>query len=153
MALDDTIAILAQAPLIGHLERDALRLVAFSADTRRLRTNEILFRQGERSDGGYVVLYGEIAATRAGSDEVTLAGPGSLIGQVALFVRMTRPASAVARQPTKVLRISPTLMRRLLQEFPGAAEEVREALARDLGELTQGLERVRRMLLALDEAR
>ena len=150
MALDDTIAILSQAPLIGHLERDALRLVAFSAETRRLRANEILFRQGERSDGGYVVLSGEIAATRTGSDELTLAGPGSLVGQVALFVRMLRPASAVARVPTNVLRISPTLMRRLLEEFPAAAGEVRDALARDLDELTVGLDRVRRMLLEID---
>ncbi|WP_375460898.1 Crp/Fnr family transcriptional regulator [uncultured Enterovirga sp.] len=151
MALDDTIAILSHAPVIGHLERDALRLVAFSAETRRLRQNEILFRQGDRSDGGYVVLSGEIAVTRAGSDEVTLAGPGSLVGQVALFVRMVRPAAAVARQPTSVLRISPTLMRRLLEEFPSAASEVRDALARDLDELTEGLGRVRRMLLDIDQ--
>ncbi|MDB5590219.1 cyclic nucleotide-binding domain-containing protein [Enterovirga sp.] len=153
MALDDTIAILSQAPLLGHLERDALRLVAFSAETRRLRTNEILFREGERSDGGYVVLSGEIAASRAASGEVTLAGPGSLVGRTALFVRIVRPASAIAREPTTLLRISPTLMRRLLEEFPSAAGEVREALAQDLTELSDGLERVRRMLLAIDEKR
>lgn len=153
MALDDTIEILSRAPLIGHLERDALRLIGFSADTRRLRLNEILFREGERSDGAYVVLDGEIAATRAGTDDLALAGPGSLIGQVALFLRIKRPASAVARELTNVLRISPTLMRRVLEEFPAAAVAVRDAVAEDLEGLGDELDRVHALFAALDERR
>lgn len=150
MALDHTIAILAQAPLIGLLERDALRLIAFSADTRRLRPNEILFREGERSDGGYVVIDGEIAATRAGGDDLTLAGPGSLVGRIALFARILRPASAVARERTNVVRISPTLMRRVLEEFPAAAVSVRDALAEDLDALGRDLGQVHRLFEAID---
>lgn len=149
MALDDTIALLAQAPVIGHLERDALRLLAFSAETRRLRAREILFREGDRSDGGYVVLEGELAAAREGSDAVALAGPGALIGQTALFVRIQRPSSAVARRASSVMRVSPTLMRRVLEEFPAAAAAIQDALADDLAELSGGLERVRQMLLAV----
>ena len=143
---------LARAPLIGHLERDALRLLAFSAETRRLRPDETLFRQGDRSDGGYVVLEGELEASRVGTDAVTVAGPGSLIGQVALFVRMQRPSSAVARRHSSVLRISPTLMRRVLEEFPSAAAEVRTAMADDLDDLSESLERVRRLLVVIDRA-
>ncbi len=146
MALDDTITLLSRAPLIGLLERDALRLIAFSAETRRLRPNEILFREGERSDGGYVVLSGELAATRDGSEAVTLAGPGSLVGRLALFLRLKRPSSAVARERSNVIRISPTLMRRVLEEFPAAAVSVRDAVADDLDELSEGLDRVRRLL-------
>lgn len=150
MALDDTIAILSQTPLIGLLERDALRLVAFSADTRRLRPNEILFREGERSDGGYVVVEGEIAATRSGSDELALAGPGSLIGRLALFLRIQRPASAVARAHSNVLRISPTLMRRVLEEFPAAAVAVRDAVADDLEALGADLAKVHALFATID---
>ena len=150
MALDDTIAMLAQAPLFSHFERDALRLIAFSADPRRLRANEILFRQGERSDGGYVVIDGEIALARDDVDSVTLAGPGALIGQVALFLRTARPSSAVARERSTVIRVSPTLMRRVLDEFPSAAAELRDAMAEDLHDLTGKLDKVRRMLTAID---
>lgn len=151
MALDDTIALLARAPVVGHLERDALRLLAFSAETRRLRTNEILFREGERSDGGYVVLQGELAAARSGSDAVALAGPGSLIGQTALFLPVDRPSSAVARRPSSVMRITPTLMRRVLQEFPAAAAAIQDSLAQDLDQLSGGLERVRQRLLSIGQ--
>lgn len=153
MALDDTIARLAEAPLLGLLERDALRLLAFSADTRRLRADEVLFREGERSDGGYLVLSGEVAVTRAGHDDLVIVEPGALIGQMALFVRMLRPASAVARSRCQVLRISPTLMRRVLEEFPAAAVAVRDAVARDLTSLTSELARVGDALAAIDDAR
>lgn len=150
MALDDTIGLIARAPLFGLLERDALRLIAFSAETRRLRAGEVLFLRGDRSDGGYIVTAGELVVSRSDAEPGIAAGPGSLIGQTALFVRMNRPSSAVARLASSVLRISPTLMRRVLDEFPGGAAELRDAVEADLGELTTGLERVRRMLLAID---
>ena len=149
MVSDDTIALLETAPLIGALDRDALHLIAASADTRRLRINDILFRAGDRSDGGYVVLEGELAVARDAPNALVLAGPGSLIGRLALFLRTKRTASAVARAPSRVLRISPTLMRRVTTDFPGAAALMRDALAADLDELTVGLDGVRGKLLAI----
>ena len=147
MALDDVSLALQQAPLFATLSRDALRLLAFSADTRRLRPDEALFRKGDRSDGGYVVTSGEIVVGReADGQDPVVARPGSLIGQISLFVRMQRPATAVAREASSVLRISPTLMRRVLQEYPEAAAGMHEILAQDLEEFTGGLDRVRRML-------
>lgn len=153
MALDDTIGLLARAPLLGLLEPDALRLVAFSADTRRLRPDEVLFRRGDRSDGGYVVTSGELVVSRDGPDAGIAAGMGSLIGQVALFVRMPRPSSARARSAASVLRISPTLMRRVLEEFPDGAVCLRDAVEADLHELAAGLSRVREKLLLAVAAR
>lgn len=148
MALDDTIAVLGRAPILGLLGADALRILAFSADTRRLRAGELLFRRGERSDGGYVVMSGLIAASQMPGDEAdaVLLGPGSLVGRIALFVRMQRPASATAREASSLMRISPTLMRRVLQEFPLAAESIRAAIADDLAELSDGLSEVQEML-------
>lgn len=147
MALDDVTVALRHAPLFGSLSRDALRLLAFSADTRRLRSNEILFRKNDRSDGGYVVTTGAIVVgAEADGQEPVLAGPGSLIGQIALFVRMQRPSTAVAREASSVLRISPTLMRRVLQEYPEAASGMRDVLAQDLEDFTGALDRVRQRL-------
>ena len=58
MALDTTLAVLRQAPIVGLFEDEALRVIANVADSRRLRPGEFLFRQGDRSDGGYVVTGG-----------------------------------------------------------------------------------------------
>jgi hypothetical protein len=41
-------------------------------------------------------------------------------------------------------------MRRVLEEFPSAAAAIEQALADDLAQLTDGLDRVRDLLLAID---
>jgi CRP-like cAMP-binding protein len=155
MALDDDIAILSAAPLFNLLDRDALRLVAFAADSRPLRVGDTLFRKGDRSDGGYVVSRGLIAldARDDGSPATHLAGPACLIGQTALFTRIRRAATATAREPSGVIRISPSLMRRVLEEFPAAAVAMRDILQEELGQLVQGLEGVRDTLVAIDHER
>ncbi len=152
MALDDDIAILSQAPLFNLLERDALRLVAFASESRTLRQGDVLFRKGDRSDGGYVVRSGAIAldASDDGSPAAFVVGPGSLIGQAALFTRIDRPATATAQEPSTVIRVTPSLMRRVLQEFPDAAASMQDAMAEELTRLTQGLEQVRQQLIAID---
>jgi CRP-like cAMP-binding protein len=152
MALEDDIGLLSQAPLLNLLERDALRLVAFAAEGRMLRAGDVLFRKGDRSDGGYVVKSGAVAldARDDGSPATFIAGPGALIGQAALFTRIERPATAAAREPSTVIRISPSLMRRVLEEFPGAAASIQDAMEDELRRMTDGLERVRRQLIAID---
>ncbi|WP_114944143.1 cyclic nucleotide-binding domain-containing protein [Microvirga calopogonii] len=152
MALDDDIAVLSQAPLFNLLERDALRLVAFASESRTYREGDVLFRKGDRSDGGYVVSRGAIAldASENGSPEAFVAGPGALIGQTALFARIERRATATAREPSAIIRVTPSLMRRVLEEFPDAAAAIQDAMADELARLTEGLERVRQQLIAID---
>jgi CRP-like cAMP-binding protein len=152
MALDDDIAGLASAPILGLFERDALRLIAFASEGRNLKAGEVLFRRGDRSDGGYVVLRGALAldAGEDGSETAFVAERGALVGRSALFVRTLRPATATAREPSAVLRISPTLMRRVLEEFPDAAAAIRQALVTELALLSGGLEQVRRSFMAID---
>ena len=154
MALEDDIAILTRAPLIGLLETDAIRLIAFAAEPRALRAGEVLFRKGERADGAYVVARGAIAldAREDGSAVAFVAEPGALIGQTALFLRNPRPATATAREPSAVLRVSPTLVRRVLEEYPRAAGILHQALMRDLVSMSSGLERVRQQLLTIEES-
>ena len=152
MALEDDIAVLSQAPLFSLLERDALRLVAFASENRAYQAGDVLFRKGDRSDGGYVVSRGAIAldANDDGAPAAFVAGPGSLIGQASLFARVERRATATAREPSAVIRVTPSLMRRVLQEFPDAAAALQDAMAEDLARLTEGLERVRQQLIAID---
>jgi CRP-like cAMP-binding protein len=79
-----------------------------------------------------------------------VAGPGSLIGQAALFARIERRATATAREPSAIIRVTPSLMRRVLEEFPDAAAAIHDAMAEELTRLTEGLERVRQQLIAID---
>ena len=151
LGLDDDIAILAAAPLFGFLDRDALRLLTFAAERRELADGDLLFARGDPADGGYVVMSGTIRLPpRTGAAEPVRAGRSALIGQLALFVRGTRPTEARAEGATAVMRITPTLMRRVLEEFPDAAQAVHDTLADDLLDLTDHLDHVRRLLDSID---
>lgn len=145
MALDESLLrVLRRTPMLELFDDQALRVLANVADMRRLRADEVLFRRGERSDGGFAVLTGSIAVGRESEADVgVVLGPGSLVGRTALFLRMQRPATAIALSPTDVMRVSPTLMRRVLQQFPEAADRMSEALTTDLEALAIGLDKVR----------
>lgn len=145
MGLDDDIAILAAAPVFGFLDRDALRLLSFAAERRELADGDRLFGRGDPADGGFVVMSGTIRLERRGGEPVK-AGRSVLIGNLALFVRGERPCDAFAEGRCEVMRITPTLMRRVLEEFPRAAQAIHDAMALDLVTFTGDLDRVRPLL-------
>lgn len=150
LGLDDDIAILAAAPLFSFMARDALRLLSFAAERRSLTPGDVLFARNERSDGGFVVMSGtvELAPRGAGGEPVRV-GRSALIGQMALFLRGERPTDAHAVTAAEVVRITPTLMRRVLEEFPDAAEAIHAALHDDLGTLIGDLDGVRARIDAI----
>ncbi|MCJ2084355.1 Crp/Fnr family transcriptional regulator [Methylobacterium sp. J-090] len=144
MGFDDDIAILAAAPLFGFLGRDALRLLSFAAERRSLAPGDRLFARGEASDGGFVVLSGTIVlAPRVAGGETVTVGRSALVGRLALLLPGERPTDAHAAEAAAVIRITPTLMRRVLAEFPHAAQAIHDELADDLAQLARDLDRVR----------
>jgi CRP-like cAMP-binding protein len=150
MALEDDVRNLARNATFAVMEAEALRLIAFSAETRILRAGDVLFRRDDLSDAGYVVVSGTIALDGAGegaAGALLVRAPG-LIGDLALIVETRRPASAVAREPSSVLKISRSLFLRVLQEFPNSAERIRCMLAEDLARMSYELEAVRRSAFA-----
>jgi CRP-like cAMP-binding protein len=134
MALDDDVYHLARNSAFAELEPEALRLLAFSAETRILRAGDVLFRRGEMADCGFVVLSGSIALTAQNDGRAAeyVLGPQSLIGDLAMIAETRRPAMAVARESTSVLKISRTLFHRILQTFPQSAERLRRQMEKNL---------------------
>jgi CRP-like cAMP-binding protein len=153
VALNQDIALLARVPLFARLDREALRLIAFSAESRVYRAGDIIFRKGDRSDGGYLITGGAVALDVAddGSPGAVIARTGSLIGELALVVDTLRPATAIVREPAGALKITRRMFRRVLEEYPDSASSLREELLARVGETAAGLDGVRRKLLAFDE--
>ncbi len=136
VTLEQDIRRLSAIPLFADLGAEALRLIAFSGETRIFRTGDVLFRRGELADGGFVLLVGSIALDPVGDGRPArqVVGPGTLIGERALISALPRPTTAIAREPSTVLKITRRLFYRILNEFPGSADRVRRNLARDLNE-------------------
>ncbi|MGD9544036.1 MAG: cyclic nucleotide-binding domain-containing protein [Methylocystis sp.] len=134
MTPDDYIDNLTRIPLFSMFEPAALRMLAFSAETRLLRTGDVLFRRGETSDGGYVLTVGSIALVRHddGRSPSIIVRPWTLIGETALLAQSTRPAAAFAREPATALKILRPLFHVVLEQHPATAARVRDFFRRRL---------------------
>lgn len=140
MALDDEIQRLRDNPLLALFDEEALRLIAFSSETRLLRGGDTLFKAGDRSDGGYYITSGTLHLVSEGGEEIH--GPGAVVGAAALFAETERPATATAQGPVTVRRIPRHLMRRILEEYPDTALRLRSHISGRVSELMADLRRI-----------
>jgi CRP-like cAMP-binding protein len=68
-----------------------------------------------------------------------IAGPGTLIGELALLTDMVCPATAIAKEPTLMIRISRSLFRKMLEGYPDAALQLRDIMTQRLDGWTREL--------------
>jgi CRP-like cAMP-binding protein len=146
VSLDDDIRNLGRIPFFSELEVEAQRLIAFAAEMKILRAGDVLFRRGEKSDGGFIVQSGSIALDGSdnGSPSKQIVAAHGLIGEIALLTETERPATAIAREPTTVLRVPRVLFHRVLREFPVSAQRLRQSLTGRLTEFVGELEGMNR---------
>lgn len=145
MSIEDDIAFLERVPTLRLLGRTALRILAIGAESGYLDDGETLFRAGERSDGGYVVQDGSFELRSEAATEF-IAGPGTLLGELALIAATQRPATAIAREPSTVIRISRNLFLKMLDGYPDAAATLRQQIAARTHESIRNLANVRARL-------
>jgi CRP-like cAMP-binding protein len=143
VALEDDIRKLTRISLFRAMDPEALRRIAFGAETRILRAGDVLFRDGDKSDGGFIVLSGSVALDDKsdGSPMAHMIPPDSLIGETALLVETERAGTAIAREPSTVLKISRDLFCRVLRDDPQSAVRVRAIMAEELKSLVSELQR------------
>jgi CRP-like cAMP-binding protein len=148
MSLDDDIAFFEQVPTLAALGKQALRVLAIGAETKHLANGAVLHYAGEVADAAYLVQQGSLLmdpGTFAEDRQYTV-GPGTLIGELALMTELVVPATAIAREPTTLIRFSRTLFHKMLEGYPAAAEKLRDVLSARLNEVGQKLASVRNKL-------
>jgi CRP-like cAMP-binding protein len=134
MGLEEDVAFFERVPPLAALGKQALRILAIGAETRHLQSGAVLFYAGELADGGYVVQEGSLLlepGTLAEGNEITV-GPGTLIGELALLTNTVCQATAIAKEPTVVVRIPRNLFRKMLEGYPAAAEKLRDSMTERL---------------------
>ena len=150
MGLEDDIAFFERVPMLAALGKQALRVLAIGAETRNLPSGAVLYYAGEVADGAYVVQQGSLLlepGTFSEGREYTV-GPGTLVGELALITDVVSPSTAIAKEPTVVIRLSRSLFRKMLEGYPAAAEALRDIMSgrlalwsRDLGALKRKLDK------------
>jgi len=147
MAIEDEIAFLEQVPLFRRLGGGALRSLAIAAETYSMRPGEVLFTAGEVADGAYIIQQGSVSLKpEKGSAEEIIAGPGTLLGEAALLAQTTRPATAISREASTVLRVSRSTFLKILDSYPEAAQRLRELFVSRTDQWTREMENVRAVL-------
>ena len=90
MSIEDDVALLERVPTLRLLGTAALRMLAIGSEQRDFARGELLFTAGEDADAGFIVQRGSFRIEDGGGAEI-VAGPGALIGELALVVAMRRP--------------------------------------------------------------
>ncbi len=128
MSIEDDVALLERVPTLRLLGKDALRMVAIGSEQRGFARGDVLFNVGDEADAGFVVQRGAFRIEDGAGAEM-IAGPGALIGELALITAMTRPSSATAIEHSAVIRIARSLFQRVLESDPAAARRLRDEFA------------------------
>jgi CRP-like cAMP-binding protein len=147
MTIEDDIAFLARVPILQRLGAGALRILAIGAENYTVQAGQMLFEAGETADCAYLIEHGSFTLTpqRAGDSEA-VAGPGTLLGEQALLSETLRPATAIAREDSTVLRISRAMFLKMLESFPEAAQRLRDLIASRAEQWARDLDNVRSAL-------
>ena len=93
MSIEDDVALLERVPTLRLLGTAALRMLAIGSEQRDFARGDLLFNAGDEADAGFIVQRGAFRIEDGDGAEM-IAGPGALIGELALDRR-----DAAARPP------------------------------------------------------
>jgi CRP-like cAMP-binding protein len=132
MTIEDDIAFFEHVPSFAILGREALRILAIGAESRYVHGAEVLFTIGEPADAAYVIQEGSFTlksdSTESAPAELRVTR-GALLGELALLTETTRPVTAIAAEPSTVIRVPRSLFLKMLEGFPDAARRLRDHIA------------------------
>lgn len=153
MTLTSDVDLLASVAFFKGFSADHLRLIAFSAETRTLPEDMVLYDEGQLLHSAYIVRSGSVEAVRgggSGSPSIRVVGPGGMLAERALVVDVRAPETIRVREPVEALQIRRTVFRRFLEEYPEIANAIRTRFASRLKAAARDYARVGRRLSAID---
>jgi CRP-like cAMP-binding protein len=96
--------VMAQSPLFEPFSRKDRRALVEKFRAREVKKNEVIVREGERTDGLYVVLSGEVEACK-GDQVLSRLKEGDLFGEISLLSKTPATATVRSTRHTSLLRL------------------------------------------------
>ena len=137
MSIDDDVALLERVPTMRVLGTASLRMIAIGSEQRNMPRDSVLFHAGDEADSGFIVQRGAFRI-QDGAAEL-IAGPGALIGELALINAMRRPSTATAIEDSSVIRVARSLFQRVLESDPAAARRLRDEFAKRTSQIASDI--------------
>ncbi len=115
-------------PLFAHCSRGEIAEVASIADEIDVPAGKELTREEDRGREFFVLLEGAVDVRRKGK-KLNVLGPGDFFGEIALVSRSPRTATVTATADSRLLVVTASAFRGLLDHSPRIQLRVLEALA------------------------
>jgi CRP-like cAMP-binding protein len=129
-------------PLFSGLTTHGAQMLLDGGQLKNYKPQEMLFKEGDSADFTFVVLTGKLQVflTRGGSDVTLLeAGPGTILGELAVMCRIPRSASVRATEDSVLLQWSADQFRSMLVQNKLFSERVLGQTLRTLIEKERSL--------------
>ena len=113
-----------RVPLFRNLPPEQSKTLEASAERLLIHGGEIIFQQGDSPDWLYIVESGRVdIVLPSKGEEIVLASftTGSFFGEMGVFDRQARNATARAAEEVQLVRIPGQAIMRLIDQYPGAA--------------------------------
>jgi phosphoserine phosphatase RsbU/P len=120
---DQRVKELSQLDLFSDCTHSELRHVGALTTEVEVPAGKTLCRQGGVGTECFIVLEGEVTVERDGT-ELTILGPGAIIGEMALLGVHRRTANVRAITPVRLLVLHDVEFRSMLHGSPSVAEKV-----------------------------
>lgn len=146
MSLEDDINILSKVQMFADFDAEHLRLLAFGSQKMSFNKGHELFREGQHTDGGYVVVSGSVellAFQENGSKSLGVFTKGSLLGEMALISVNQRVGTAIVKEDCELIKITRSTMHRILNEYPQLAVALQQKISNSILKFTKDLEKIR----------
>ena len=141
-------------PPVRDFGPDQLRLVAFNSTTRKYGDRQMLYREGDKAHSALVVLSGEVAMSRKRDDQRIddgRAGPGDMLGEMALLVAVERANDAHSVGASEILDVPRSVFHRVLEEYPDIARSLHARISERFGSFVGDLQRLKGQFAALED--
>lgn len=130
-------------PIFSECDAVHLQLLAFSAARQSFAPGEFIIRQGNRGASAFLILSGEVRLSATDTGPLGSAGPGALLGEVAMIGDRPYSVTATAVDTVATARIDRDLFMRVAREFPEFGTAVFGVLSRRLDIVMDELEATR----------
>jgi CRP-like cAMP-binding protein len=149
MAIDLVLESLCRVPLFAGLTPQQITEIGCGAQRHAFRKGEVIAEAGAPGDGAYLILSGE-AICKASPDTrepAEMVEPGSLVGELAMFVEHDYATTVVAAQGwVDCLKLERATLHAQMRADPGMAEHIADVIRSRLTLVAAELQIIDRLL-------
>jgi hypothetical protein len=124
LSLPEAMLFLKQVPLYSSLSLDQLYTITTHLTECRTQPGDVIFHEGDASSEFYLIVSGKVDIVKqhgATPSIIATLSTGDFFGEMAIFERLPRVASAISSEEGVLLRLSAEHFRRIILQDPAIA--------------------------------